>query len=145
GLTYDGFTRSVILPQGQFADFLAGAPDKRRDVLRSLLRLEVYEGMRDRAAKRAGEAKSALTTIDWQLQENFRDATPQNLEAKRKELAESEAEAASLTERLAALTLIAERAQLLDAARIAAATAEREAESAAGQLAEAAELLKSGS
>src|SRR5262249_35116700 len=60
GLTYDGFTRSVLLPQGQFAEFLAGAPEKRRDVLRSLLRLEVYERMRDRSSHLAGESRASF-------------------------------------------------------------------------------------
>ena len=59
GLDYDGFTRSVILPQGQFQEFLAGSAEKRRAVLRSLLRLEVYDRMRQRAAGISAELKIA--------------------------------------------------------------------------------------
>src|SRR5919108_3671800 len=33
GLDYAAFTRSVLLPQGQFAEFLVGDPGERRDIL----------------------------------------------------------------------------------------------------------------
>ena len=39
GLDYDGFTRSVVLPQGQFDAFLKGEPKERRKILVSLLNL----------------------------------------------------------------------------------------------------------
>jgi DNA repair protein SbcC/Rad50 len=50
GLTYDGFTRSVLLPQGKFAEFLVGDAKKRRDILTELLGLSMF----GRMAKRAG-------------------------------------------------------------------------------------------
>jgi exonuclease SbcC len=33
GLTFEGFTRAVILPQGKFDEFLSGDTNKRRDVV----------------------------------------------------------------------------------------------------------------
>ena len=39
GLDYDGFTRSVVLPQGQFDAFLKGEPKERRKILVGLLSL----------------------------------------------------------------------------------------------------------
>ena len=45
GLDYDGFTRSVVLPQGQFDSFLKGEPKERRKILVALLSLGVYERM----------------------------------------------------------------------------------------------------
>ncbi len=49
GLDGDAFTQAVMLPQGQFARFLQADPRERRSMLRTLLRLEVYERMRDDA------------------------------------------------------------------------------------------------
>src|SRR5437773_9911038 len=45
GLTYDGFTRSVLLPQGKFAEFLVGDPKKRREILTDLLGLSLFRRM----------------------------------------------------------------------------------------------------
>lgn len=53
GLDYEGFTRSVLLPQGRFQEFLVGDPKERRRILTDLLGLELFE----RLAKRAGEIR----------------------------------------------------------------------------------------
>ncbi len=53
GLDYDAFTRSVLLPQGKFAEFLVGDAKDRRSILTELLGLELFE----RLAKLAGEIK----------------------------------------------------------------------------------------
>lgn len=51
GLDYDAFTRTVLLPQGKFAEFLTGKADQRRRILTDLLGLQLF----DRMAKRANE------------------------------------------------------------------------------------------
>ncbi len=79
GLDYEGFTRSVILPQGQFQEFLAGSAEKRRAVLGSLLRLEVYERMRKRASTMAGETRIKLDERKRTL-EDLAEATPDNMQ-----------------------------------------------------------------
>ena len=56
GLGYDAFTRAVLLPQGDFAAFLAGKPSDRREILIRLLDLGRYEA----AAKLAGSQAAAL-------------------------------------------------------------------------------------
>ncbi|MFN2589433.1 MAG: AAA family ATPase, partial [Actinomycetota bacterium] len=56
GLTYDGFTRSVLLPQGRFAEFLVGDARKRRDILTELLGLSLFRRMAERAGSVAKEA-----------------------------------------------------------------------------------------
>ena len=78
GLDYDGFTRSVLLPQGQFQEFLAGSAEKRRAVLSSLLRLEVYESMRKRASGMSSEMKARIEEREHQLA-GLADATPDNV------------------------------------------------------------------
>ena len=45
GLDYAAFTRSVLLPQGKFAEFLNGDPKERRDILTELLGLSIFERM----------------------------------------------------------------------------------------------------
>ena len=56
GLTYDGFTRSVVLPQGKFAEFLVGDPKKRRDILTELLGLSLFRRMAERAGALSKES-----------------------------------------------------------------------------------------
>jgi exonuclease SbcC len=55
GLDYEAFTRSVLLPQGRFAEFLVGDARERRAILTELLGLELFE----RLARRAGELRRA--------------------------------------------------------------------------------------
>jgi exonuclease SbcC len=43
GLTYDHFTKAVVLPQGAFADFLTDKPRDRQALLRALLDIELFE------------------------------------------------------------------------------------------------------
>ncbi|MDH3294189.1 MAG: SMC family ATPase [Acidimicrobiia bacterium] len=63
GLDFGQFTRTVVLPQGQFAQFLRDEPSNRQKLLRSLLELDVYYHMGVVAreeAKRAGQQAEAL-------------------------------------------------------------------------------------
>jgi exonuclease SbcC len=53
GLDYEAFTRTVLLPQDRFAEFLVGDAKQRRDILTDLLGLELFE----RLGKRAGDIK----------------------------------------------------------------------------------------
>lgn len=62
GLDYEAFTRSVLLPQGKFAEFLVGDAKDRRNILTELLGLELFSRLRERAgdiARRARDAASA--------------------------------------------------------------------------------------
>src|SRR5436309_14795558 len=71
GLDFDGFTRSVLLPQGQFQEFLAGDPQKRREVLAGLLQLDIYEGVRRRAGERTGDLQAQLRARQEMLDSAF--------------------------------------------------------------------------
>ena len=87
GLTFEGFTRAVILPQGKFDEFLRGDAKQRREVLKDLLSLQVLEKMMQRANSKAqnfsAESKRAESLIEQGVTEE-----------KRKELENSIAELA---------------------------------------------------
>lgn len=109
GLDFEGFTRSVLLPQGQFQEFLAGSPDRRRDVLQRLLRLEIYERVRQRAANEASSKRAQAEGIERQLREDLANATPETLRARERDLEEAERR----VERLAAEIGSLEKGQAL--------------------------------
>lgn len=67
GLPYEQFTSCVVLPQGQFADFLHARPATRQQILVNLLGLGVYEDVQKRASARAGAAEAKLVVIDQVL------------------------------------------------------------------------------
>ncbi len=64
GLPYEQFTSCVVLPQGQFADFLHAKPATRQQILVNLLGLGVYEKVQKKAVERAGQAEAKLETVD---------------------------------------------------------------------------------
>ncbi|MGI5153167.1 AAA family ATPase [Plantactinospora sp. CA-294935] len=64
GLPYEQFTSCVLLPQGQFADFLHAKPATRQQILVNLLGLGVYEEVQKRATARAARADAALEAVD---------------------------------------------------------------------------------
>ncbi|MFD0822611.1 AAA family ATPase, partial [Micromonospora zhanjiangensis] len=67
GLPYEQFTTCVVLPQGQFADFLHAKPATRQQILVNLLGLGVYESIQKRAADRANRAEAQLAAVDQVL------------------------------------------------------------------------------
>jgi exonuclease SbcC len=83
GLEFDAFTKAVILPQGQFDQFLRGDPAQRRQILEALLNLGVYREMMQRANARQRDHQTERDLINTQLEREYADAT----EANRRELA----------------------------------------------------------
>ncbi|HEV7713544.1 MAG TPA: SMC family ATPase [Asanoa sp.] len=67
GLPYEQFTSCVLLPQGQFADFLHAKPATRQQILVNLLGLHVYEDIQKRATARAQQADADLRAVDQLL------------------------------------------------------------------------------
>src|SRR3954469_17909100 len=67
GLPYEQFTSCVVLPQGQFADFLHAKPATRQQILVNLLGLHVYEEVQSLAQARATTAETKLSAIDQML------------------------------------------------------------------------------
>jgi exonuclease SbcC len=103
GLDYDGFTRAVVLPQGQFDEFLKGEPKERRKILVSLLNLGIYDAVQRLANQKNADARKETAFIAEQLERDFADATRETLEERGGELAKAEEEVAALEKTQAAL------------------------------------------
>jgi DNA repair protein SbcC/Rad50 len=90
-MDFNTFIRVVLLPQGQFDEFLKREPKKRRELLRQLAGLEIFEQMRQEAYQRAKQYKTErraierfLKTIEVPTSEEVREKQAQwlNLEKK---------------------------------------------------------------
>ncbi|HEU4422870.1 MAG TPA: SMC family ATPase [Pilimelia sp.] len=67
GLPYEQFVTCVVLPQGEFAEFLHAKPATRQQILVNLLGLHVYERIREQATARAVRADAQLAAVDQLL------------------------------------------------------------------------------
>jgi DNA repair protein SbcC/Rad50 len=106
GLDFDGFTRAILLPQGEFDRFLRGDAKERRELLKGLLNLEHFEAMRERANGYARDAKSRSDQIKLLLEGEYAGATLEAAEA-------LELDLEALKTRIAALAVQLERDRLL--------------------------------
>ncbi len=108
GLAAPAFMQAVILPQGEFARFLKAQPRDRRSMLRTLLRLDVYERMRERAQASAAARKSSVESLQRLLTDEYAEvdeAAVAHLETAHARVVESLA--ASRTKRDDALAALA--------------------------------------
>jgi DNA repair protein SbcC/Rad50 len=80
GLSFEQFTQSVALPQGEFARFLHSTDGERQQILRDLLGYGVYDKIGQAAAIRARDNTLRADTLAEQLA-GYADATPQNVSA----------------------------------------------------------------
>jgi exonuclease SbcC len=67
GLPYEHFCQCVVLPQGEFADFLRAKPAERRTILLRLLGAGLYTDIGQRANTRAGLAGQRAELLAEQL------------------------------------------------------------------------------
>jgi exonuclease SbcC len=125
GLPYEQFTSCVVLPQGQFADFLHAKPATRQQILVNLLGLQMYEKVQVRAAERGKAAEAKLTVVEQSLAA-LEDATDEAVE-----------EAAARLARMRELTAAVEAAMPgLRAARSAEEAARRTRDTLDAELAQ---------
>lgn len=68
GLTVDEFSRIIILPQGEFAEFLKQNSNQRRETLLKLFPLDEYEKLMEAIKTRSKEESTKLRLIEGQLQ-----------------------------------------------------------------------------
>lgn len=80
GLSFEHFTACVVLPQGDFAEFLHAKPAKRQDILVKLLGLEVYTRIAQ-AANAEATSQHLRAEISTEQLEEFADATEQAQDA----------------------------------------------------------------
>ncbi|MFC4336566.1 AAA family ATPase [Salininema proteolyticum] len=66
GLPFEQFTKSVLLPQGEFAEFLHASASERRDILENLLGHGVYADIQKKAAARRDTADTTRKTLEAQ-------------------------------------------------------------------------------
>jgi exonuclease SbcC len=67
-LGFDDFTRTVVLPQGEFARFLNATPAERQNLLRSLLGLDLYSRVRQLATNRQAVAEALAANAAARLE-----------------------------------------------------------------------------
>jgi exonuclease SbcC len=79
GLDFGAFKRSVLLPQGDFAEFLNGETKTRREILVRLLDLDRYREAGQLARKRADDLTAGIAAMTRLLEQNFADATEDSL------------------------------------------------------------------
>ncbi len=110
GLGAAAFMQAVVLPQGEFARFLKAQPRERRSMLRTLLRLDVYERMREQAQRQSALKKGTVDSLQKLLADEYAGLDEaavagletqharvvESLEASRKKRDETQAELARL-------------------------------------------------
>jgi exonuclease SbcC len=74
GLSFEQFTQSVALPQGEFAQFLHSTDAQRQDILENLLGYQIYDEIMRAANSRASEKAQRAETLGEQLA-GYADAT----------------------------------------------------------------------
>jgi exonuclease SbcC len=109
GLDYEAFTRSVLLPQGAFAEFLVGEAKERRGILTELLGLELFERLAKRAGELKREAQIVAESDERLLRTEYEGVTPEALEAARTAAAAAERTRDALAAAEAEVRAIAER------------------------------------
>jgi len=67
GLSFDNFCSCVVLPQGEFAEFLHARPSDRQKILTRLLGVTVYETIGQSANTEAAVAKQRAVSLDEQI------------------------------------------------------------------------------
>ena len=77
GLTSNDFTRSVVLPQGKFNEFLKLTGSDRRDMLERIFNLEKYgRGLIEKVRKRKNEENLKLRDLNTKVSQ-FEDVSPE--------------------------------------------------------------------
>ena len=119
GLNYDAFTRSVILPQGKFAELLVGDGTKRRKILTELLGLELFAEMAGFANQIARDARTAADVSDQTLERDYGDVTAEALRAARERAKHMAQRAVAAESAHGAIGVLRERAVKLGTQRTA--------------------------
>ncbi len=127
GLDFDSFTKTVILPQGRYAEFLSSEPGKRRDLLEKILELGVYKRIGERAKETETRAKARAETIHESLaQPQYAGVTRAMAEQKRAEHENLTQELAQVSMQVEVLATLAQQAETMDNLAVRVAELRRE-------------------
>ncbi|RKQ84270.1 AAA family ATPase [Brockia lithotrophica] len=103
GLHEDDFLRSVILPQGRFAEFLTLAPAERKGMLERLFALERYgKDLYEKVKRRLETVEGELKVLEAEFR-SLGDTSEEALSALRGEIRATEDELTRVREKLTAL------------------------------------------
>lgn len=87
GLGFETFTKTIILPQGNYTDFVKSS-QVRRDIIKKLCNIEIFEKIRERAKYKRDICKNELNTIQKELEylESLDENSIKQIEKKIEEL-----------------------------------------------------------
>lgn len=108
GLNFQEFTRSVVLPQGEFARVLRAQPKDRQALLSRLLGVSIYDRVKQRAGAHARSAQERAEQTSHQLHQ-LGPVSPESLDALATKIAALDQLVESLTADTAALQDIRDR------------------------------------
>lgn len=83
GLSEDEFSKIVLLPQGEFAEFLKQNTNQRREVLRKLFPVDLAVQIRDMAQAKSKDLSARLLEAEQALGEAARRCPPESVEQRR--------------------------------------------------------------
>lgn len=75
GIDFDGFSRSILLAQGRFAEFLNARPSERDVVLKGVFGLQRIDEMREEASKRLSILRSRVEVLEIALDQSLKART----------------------------------------------------------------------
>ena len=90
GLTFEHFVKCVVLPQGDFAQFLRDKPAKRQELLVKLLDIGIYRELARRARSRAARSRETAELTRRLLEQEYQHVTAAALEQSLRRLADLE-------------------------------------------------------
>lgn len=137
GLDYQGFSRSVLLAQGRFAEFLNARPAERDQVLKGVFGYDRIDAIRELARQAADDGEREIEKLDIRL-ENVR-AAEARLSERKTDLAEAVDRFEKLKEVRPDFDELTERIEAAEASRKAAETRLAELRDRAGGLPDRAE------
>ncbi len=133
GLSEEEFSKIVLLPQGEFAQFLRQGSTERREVLRKLFPVDVAVRVRELARSKSKEASARLAEAERNVADKGKrfsaDAYEENAVLSRSALIKAELHAAEAETRLSLLANLVRLSEAEEAALVRLGTARREADS----------------
>lgn len=84
GLSYDNFKRTIIIPQGQFREFLELKPTARTQMLKEIFQLHKFD-LHDKTSRLNSENRTNLDQLEGQLKA-FENVSKEEIEEKNKAL-----------------------------------------------------------